>query len=295
MAKPHNDIPSYSKWWSIYLELKEIYISAFKWDGLPSTVNQRYLELSLYNAQRAVFFYEDVMESYIALKAVNNKTLDIYGEPTSTIAYGVNGYNRQVSIMNPFNMDGEGIIIFDNYMWKSPKEVLMDYAKRIYLIQRTIDINVRQQRTPRIPVVDSKETETSLKTFFRNVDEGKDYIVVDKSMFEGKSNFELTLKPAPYLAGNLQELKKKVWNEALSFIGILNDSADKKERLVSAEAPLSNGRALAKRNSRLEQREIAVKKINEKFELDISVTLNSDYLEGVLATVTKTEEGVEEE
>lgn len=292
----NREIPDYTKWWSIYIELKEIYISAFKWLNLPSTVSARYLELSLYNAQRAVFFYEDVMDAYVALKAVNHGTLDIYGEPISVTAYGVNGYNRVMEVMSPFNKDAEGVIVYDNYMWKSPKDMLMDYAKRIYLIQRTIDINVRQQRTPRIPVAESIEFQNSLKTFYKKVDEGDDYIVLDKDMMDGKTNFDMTLKPAPYLAGDLQELKKKVWNEALSFIGILNNSADKKERLVSDEAMLGNGRSIAKRNSRLEQRQIFVNKVNEKYGLNIEVEVNSDFIDEVMKdkVLEEAEKGVEE-
>jgi hypothetical protein len=76
---------------------------------------------------------------------------------------------------------------------------------------------------------------------------------------------------APYVAGDLQELKKDLWNEALSFIGIENNSSEKNERLTQGEVLVSNGLAKSNRNSRYRARNKAIEEINVLFSLDINI------------------------
>ena len=279
MSRKNKNVPK-SNWWTIYLELKEIYMTAFTWEGLPPSINVRYLEMALMTTGRVCYFIDDAIGLPLMLKAMNGGRLDVYGEPTKVNVYGVNGYHNFINVDSPM-MKGDGVLIYDNYIRKTPLVRLQDYAKRIYEMERTIDINVRHQKTPRIPVTD-KDSLLSFETFFRKVDEGDDTIVVDSGMFDGKSSISLILSPAPYVADRIQELKKNLWNEVLSYIGILNNNSEKGERLVADEIKASNGLALSKRNSRLQTREIAIKQINEKFGTDIKIEVNSDLLDEIM-------------
>ena len=76
----------------------------------------------------------------------------------------------------------------------------------------------------------------------------------------------------------LQILKHQIWNEALTFCGIENSNADKKERLVSDEVGSNYGNIEAQRNVMLNARRQAVKKINKMFGTNIEVGFRSNLL-----------------
>ena len=50
-----------------YNRLKELALNLFKWINLPDTIDERYLELTLYEQGQAVFFRDDVL-GYLALQ-----------------------------------------------------------------------------------------------------------------------------------------------------------------------------------------------------------------------------------
>ena len=69
----------------------------------------------------------------------------------------------------------------------------------------------------------------------------------------------------------MQELKEKIWNEALSFVGIDTVNTEKRERMITAEVEYGLGYVDAMRNIMLNMRRKACNEINEKFGLNISV------------------------
>lgn len=63
-----------------YNRIKELAISRFKWNNLPDTVDERFLELTLFEQGMAVFFNDDVM-GYLALTTMIGGMLDVYRNP----------------------------------------------------------------------------------------------------------------------------------------------------------------------------------------------------------------------
>ena len=83
---------------------------------------------------------------------------------------------------------------------------------------------------------------------------------------------------APYVAGNLYQLKTNIWNEALTYLGIAN-VPPKKERVITDEASMNMGGVVASRFSPLNMRESACDAINRMFGLNIDVTFQGTYTE----------------
>ena len=86
---------------------------------------------------------------------------------------------------------------------------------------------------------------------------------------------------APFIADKIMDYKKKIWNEALTFLGINNIQEDKKERLITDEANQNNEVINLNLQSYLEPRQEACRQFNEKFRLtgtdkEIKVQLASD-------------------
>ena len=70
--------------------------------------------------------------------------------------------------------------------------------------------------------------------------------------------------------------KNQVWNECMTMLGIQSANQDKKERLVADEVGANNGQMIAARKALLKPRREAVDRINQMFNLNISVEWDDD-------------------
>lgn len=240
--------------------LKELAINMFRWYNLPSTVDARFLELTLANDGMAVFFRDDVM-GFLTLQVKIGGPLDVYRNPTIRTAYATNGYNNDLT-----NQDS--VIIYNNYTRTNILNDLEMYARRLYEIERAIDVNVRNQKTPKI-VLCSENQRLVLKNLFKQYEGNEPFIYGDKNLdITQLKSIDIT---TPYVSDKLQILKRQIWNEALTYLGVDNSNTEKKERLVTDEIISNLGGVEAMRLTRLNARKDAVERINETFNLDISV------------------------
>lgn len=257
----------------IYLDrLIEIAISQFKWTGLPDTVDSRYLERTILNNGSAIFFKDDIY-GYVTLNASAYGKWSIYGIPTERTAYGANGYNVKLT-------DKESVIIWNNMTHTRDILMLTQYAKKLYQIDRTIDINVNAQKTPIIIKCNDRQRLTMLN-LYKKYDGNEPFIFADKDI--DLSGVTVLNTNAPYLAQQLYDLKMNIWNECLTYLGVVNVQSNKKERLITDEVQRMNGGTMASRQSRLNARKQACKEINEMFNLNIDVEINDDNSNGTPA------------
>ena len=99
-------------------------------------------------------------------------------------------------------------------------------------------------------------------------------VVVDES-YNDKSINILNLNP-PFLADKIQDTKSRILNDFYSYFGILNTANIKKERQNVDETQQNNSGAYAAREIRLKPRRNAMKKIRNKFNLNVDVQFASD-------------------
>ena len=69
----------------------------------------------------------------------------------------------------------------------------------------------------------------------------------------------------------MNELKKQIWNEAMTFLGVENGSTEKAERLIQSEVMSNLGGGQAQKNVMLNARREAAEKINKMFGTNIEV------------------------
>ena len=241
-----------------YYRLVELAISMFEWKNLPQTVDPRFLELTLFSDGQAVFFYDEVM-GFLALQNILNGPLDVYRVPITRRAYAVNGYQKQLD-------NTDSVIIFNNYLHTNSMLDVAMFSKRLYNIDRTIDININSQKTPILLLCDDNERLT-LENIYMQYDGNKPVIKGVKGL--NPNAFTVLKTDAPFVSDKLFDIKAKIWNEALTYLGITNLSVNKKERLISDEVIRNQGGTIASRYSRLEARRDACKQINSMFGLDI--------------------------
>lgn len=246
--------------------LKQIAISMFDWKNLPNSVDARYLEIALFYDGAGLYFNDEVMGN-LALNMIFNGEFSVYGEPVSRRAFS--RYNQYQKILDK----NDSVIIWNN-LDRTPTFPIIDmFARRLYNIDRAIDVNVNAQKTPTLIRCDEKQRLT-LVNAYKEMDGNSPVIYADKSF--DPSSLTTLKTDAPYVADKLYELKSNLWNEALTYLGIPNANVMKRERLIKDEVLRSLGGTMANRYSRLQARQEAVKKINRMFGTNIEVGIKEE-------------------
>ena len=249
--------------------LMELAISMFEWKNLPDSIDPRFLELTLFGDGQAVWFKDDEMDMYLALQVIINGRLDVYRVPINRRAFAVNGYQKELDNKN-------SVIIYNNFLRTNSYQMCVLYAKKLYALDRIIDVNTNAQKTPVLIAVDENQRLTA-ENVYQKWDGNQPVIYGDKAI---DPNMIRVLKTdAPYVSDKIYQLKTQYWNEALTYLGISNLNVQKKERLVSDEVVRSQGGTIASRYSRLEARREACRKINAMFGLNIDVDYREDFRE----------------
>lgn len=249
--------------------LTELAISMFEWKNLPDTVDARYLELHLFETGCMVYFKDEVIGD-LCLDCIVNGRLDVYGNPLLRRAYS--GYNNYQKLLKYNN----SVIIWNNYLHGNSILDIEMFARRLYNIDRIIDINANAQKTP-VLLQGSEKQRLTLLNLYKEYDGNAPFIFGDKNL--DINSLKAFSTNAPYVCDKLYQLKIQIWNEALTYLGISNINIQKKERLITDEVTRNQGGTIASRYSRLESRRQAVEKINDMFGTNIEVNYREDFQE----------------
>lgn len=250
-----------------YNRLTELSIAMFKWTGVPDTLDIRFLELILFGDGMAVFFKDEDI-GYLALRCMIGGHLNLYQIPDERTAYASNGYNMPLNEKN-------SVIIFNNKLHTNSVLTVENFARRLWNLDRTIDINCNAQKTPVLISCDETQRLT-LKNVYMQYEGNYPVICGDKNL--NPNSLKVLSTGAPYVADKLYMLKTQIWNEALTYLGISNVNMTKKERLISDEVIRNQGGVIANRNSRLKERQWACEQINRMFDLHMWVEFDDDVV-----------------
>ena len=266
--------------YGMYLErLTELAISMFEWKNLPDSCDERFLELTLFTNGYAVFFKDEDLSntglsdsdtgSYLALPVATNGRWNVYNIPTKRRAYASNGYNKNLDINN-------SVVIYNNLLHTNSINISRTYARRLYNLDRIVDVNANAQKTPILILANEQQRLTMLQVY-QKWDGNEPVIFGDRDL--DMKLVQALRTDAPYVADKIQALKTELWNEALTYLGISNISFQKKERMISDEVLRNQGGTIASRYSRLNARRKAADQINKMFGLNIEVDFREDYRE----------------
>lgn len=267
--------------------LTELSISMFDWQGLPDTVDARFLELTLFADGQAVFFKDDDLShkksglpesedqedgTYLALQCAIGGQLDVYRIPINRRAYAANGYQKQLDNSN-------SVIIFNNMLHTNNILDVLEFSRRLYNLDRIIDVNANAQKTP-VLLQGTEQQRLTLLNLYKEFDGNAPVIFGDKNL--DINALKALSTEAPYVADKLYQLKTQIWNEALTYLGISNVAFQKKERMVQDEVNRSQGGTIASRYSRLMSRRMACDQINRMYGLNVTCDYREDYTDETL-------------
>lgn len=249
--------------------LTELAISMFEWQNLPPTVDPRYIELHLFQNGSMVYFNDDVIGN-LCLDCLPNGNFDVYGNPVLRRAYSsYNNYQRELN-------EDNSVVIWNNYLRTNSITDIKMYSRRLYLLDRIIDVNANAQKTP-VLIQGTEKQRLTLLNLYKEFDGNSPFIFGDKNL--DLNALKSLNTGAPYVADKIYQLKTQIWNEALTYLGISNINIQKKERLITDEVTRTQGGTIASRYSRLQARREAVEKINAMFGTNISVDYREDFQE----------------
>lgn len=250
-----------------FMKLMSIALSCFKWENLPDSIDERFLELTLANRGSCLFFKDEEL-GFLTLPANLSGELNVYNIPKIRQAFASTGYNKMCN-------DKDSVIIFNNYLHFSTLSVVEHYAIRLYEMQRTIDVNVKAQKTPKI-FKSNEQQRLTLQNIFMKYEGNEDAIFIDKEF--DMNALQVFDTSAPYVADKIRMLMSQTFSNFLNDLGIEAITTEKKERINEAETESTKGYVEIGRNIFLNARKQACDEINRMFDLNINVEFDSNLI-----------------
>lgn len=269
---------TYSTWFN---RLYNIAISRFEWLNLPDTCNEKFIEQVLFFNGFMVGFKDTALNSFLIMPCTNNSVLDIFGYPAKVNAYGYNGYMAQN--LTPYTItlgqkttNADAALLYANYSRCPDLPAVLYFARKLTKIDRTIDVNINVQKTPYI-ISCGENQRLTVANMFKQVDNFEPSIITTK--FYGLNGEKpinvMDLKP-PFVADKMQTLKRQVYQEALTYLGIEANTSEKAERQVTEELTANMGETESMRQSPLASRKQFCKEFNKIYGTNINVKFRSD-------------------
>lgn len=252
--------------------LTELSLNRFKWHGLPESVDERFLELSLMRHGGTLFFwYEtpDLGGRYLVQEFTGVGKPNHYDNPT------------KFRVVSSTNVRGDytprdAVPIWGNYLRQPDNDIVMVYTKRLSDLDTTVDVNTINMRRPRVLVYD-EDSQLTMANFDRQVQEGMPAIKVNSMTNPQQAYGSLDTGSHHETIPALLAAKGKMWNDALMMLGVATANQDKKERMITGEVEAGHDQSEVIRNIALNSREQACEQINTIFpDLDVSVEWRAD-------------------
>jgi hypothetical protein len=211
--------------------LDALALSRFKWINLPASCDERYLEYNLFfQGMATIAFPKNAEDMVYSMQLVYQGAPNVYDKPSKWDALGNNGFRFSVD-------DTNGVPIFDNRM-RLPMAGHMDmYARRLTTIDRTLDINMLQQRTPFV-ITGPQEKTADVANVMKSI-AGGDPAVVGYSQLTEHIKVEAIQTGVPCIAGDIDAAKRSLWDDIYRFLGIPSVE-QKSERMITGEVKSQN-------------------------------------------------------
>ena len=277
---------------------RRIALARFEWVNLPTSMDSRWLELCLFNYGKASVL-KDKNYGIINTKCSNNNRLNIYGLPTdlNCFSFEYQSSRKLFTGLNEINGNDEykEAVLVMNDIDMTPSINSMElFAYRLYECDRTNDVNIKSLKFP-VMIICDENSRLSVENMYEQYDGNKPMIMGDTLQLS--ENFRSIDTKAPVILKDIDQHKKEIWNEALSYLGINNINIEKKERAVTDEINSNNELINLNLQSYLTPRLKACKQINDLFgftgtDKEISVRVNSDLTNIIKKELSTTKEYV---
>lgn len=276
-----------------YNRLARIALAMFEWENLPLSMNGEWLEWCLFQDGQAAILYDEEAGGFINTRSTVAGDLNIYGRPIKIQCYSYRFHDiREVynGLQTAIHKNSQAILV-ENMIQRVPTLPTLElFAYRLTEAQRSEDVNIKNQKFP-LYIPTSDKQRFSVLNAYEQYDGNTPVIIGDKENL-GLENWKAIKTDVPFVADKIQHYRRKIWNEALEFLGVNSVAEEKKERLITNEAEANNECTNLNLMAFLVPRQRACRYFNEKYgftgtDKEISVKVRSD-----LMNVIKQEESI---
>lgn len=241
-------------------------ITMFDYENLPKTIPLEELEKQLQvNGYTIIYPYQDNI--YCSSGALGGKP-DIYDKPTEVII------SNSVIGSKTFKLDSDCILVKNDYLTKGLLNIYKKYCKLLIENDITMYQTNINKRINNIITASDDSTRESAELYIKKLEEGTQGIIMDNKLYD---SLQIISNPNNSSMIDLvqyhQYLKASLYNE----IGLNSNYNMKKERLISGELEQNSDILYPLIDGMLECRETGFEKVNELFNTNINVRLDSAW------------------
>ena len=251
--------------------------SMFKYDGLPETIPQIYLER-----------YLQVYGHCIITKANNDLyafwggfsgTPDVYYNPTQYVVSNV-----ALNLYKTFDIDKDCVLCRSDSNIQGLAFIFRKYG--CMLVENTLTIYslLKTARASLLLSATDDKTKRECELFIDKLESGDIYCIGENPFFEGVK-VHSTMQGSAGLINQFIELEQYIKASCLNEIGLNANYNMKRESLNSAESALNDDFLIPLIDNMLACRKDFVNKVNNMYGTDITVELNSAWLTNKLEDI----------
>lgn len=242
-------------------------VNRFKWEGLPATCDPRFLEQTLALEGVATISTPEGAAVWTSTQAVTTGPQGLYDTPRSWRSFGRDGFGYDVTPRN-------GVLVYANQLHTNFPAGFVDmYARRLADFDRAEDLNLAQQRRPWL-ITAPQEKVQDLINIYKQVDGGEPAVLGLRGLATD-INIEAFGTQVPLIIEELDEGKRKIWNDVLTLLGIENLTR-KAERMVQDEVRANDEPSSLMALDGLAARRDACRQLRDRFGIDAHVVWNRD-------------------
>lgn len=276
-----------------FINLYNLATDTFKWNNLPDTCDERFLEMMLMMGNACMRYDEN--EGFQTLGFMS-KEFNIYGNPISGSAFGYSGGFKPCTLYIP-GADNTGVntvMCRDNITGYPLINYIESYAARLADTKRSMDVIVKTLKRPFIIVCEESQKET-VERVFEKLDDNEAAIVAASSLNPDILQV-LQTGASPETLDAFWQHYTNLENQIKNILGMSNGTnLDKKERLLVDEVNAGSEQTDDNLSIRLRQREKFCEQVNDAFGLDISVEVNASREFDMMDMMKENDEIVKEE
>ena len=251
--------------------------SMFKYEGLPETIPQIYLER-----------YLQVYGHCIITKANNDLyafwggfsgTPDVYYNPTQYVVSNV-----ALNLYKTFDIDKDCVLCRSDSNIQGLAFIFRKYG--CMLVENTLTIYslLKTARASLLLSATDDKTKKECELFIDKLESGDIYCIGENPFFEGVK-VHSTMQGSAGLINQFIELEQYIKASCLNEIGLNANYNMKRESLNSAESALNDDFLIPLIDNMLACRKDFVNKVNNMYGTDITVELNSAWLTNKLEDI----------
>lgn len=243
--------------------------SMFTYEGLPESLPAEELE-GLLQTNGSCFVTKHEGE-LVALLGTFTGDRDIYGREQDYLVT-----NPYVNINKTYNIKSEGILFKNDTLKIGLLPIIGMYA--VLLTDSKISLNTMDILTRMMLIISASDdnTKESAEEFIKNIMNGQLSVIGENKFFDGIKTHSGTGSNNVQIT-QLIELNQYHKANLMSELGLNANFNMKRERLNESEVGLNIDGLLPFTHNMLEMRRDAIKKLNEKYDLDITVDFHSAW------------------